>query len=153
MTAVALAFALPRLHGWRVSRARGPHALTNAATNAAIYRGELADLARQHAEGRLTDAQYAAAREEIERRLLADSAGDAASPMQAASPHGVAIAMAVALPAFAFGLYALFGSPARDRERTGAERLGRRRSRRSPGFAATSSSGISNAIRETAAPG
>jgi len=108
MTAVALAFALPRL----LARRAPPAGSRRAATNAAIYRGELADLARERADGRLSDPLYALAREEIERRLLSDAAGEFADPPPSASPRGAAIVMAVALPLLAFGLYALFGNPA-----------------------------------------
>ena len=107
MTALALAFVLPRLLGRRTP----PTGARRAAANAAIYRGELADLAREQAEGRWSGPQYALAREEIERRLLSDAAVDSADPPPGASPRGAAIVVAVALPSLAFGLYALFGNP------------------------------------------
>ena len=108
MIAVALAFAVPGM-----LRARAPPARARRTeTNAAIYRDELADLARERAEGRLTDPQYERAREEIERRLLADAAGECAAPPSTAPPRGAAIVMAIALPALAFGLYDVFGDPA-----------------------------------------
>ena len=108
MTALALAFTLPRL----LARRAPPSGARRAATNAAIYRSELADLARERAEGRLTDEQYALACEEIERRLLSDAAGDCEERPPAGSPRGTAIVLAVALPSLAFGLYALLGNPA-----------------------------------------
>jgi cytochrome c-type biogenesis protein CcmH len=108
MTALALAFALPRL----LARRDPPSGARRAATNVAIHRSELADLARERADGRLTDEQFAQAREEIERRLLSDAADDGADPPPAASPRGAAIVLAVALPSLAFGLYALLGNPA-----------------------------------------
>ncbi len=75
MAALALAFALPGLLARRAPPARA----RRTEMNAAIYRGELADLDRERAEGRLTEPQYARAREEIERRLLADVAGERAA--------------------------------------------------------------------------
>ncbi len=108
MAALALAFVLPGLLARRARPARA----RRAETNAAIYRSELADLARERAEGRLSDPQYARAHEEIERRLLADAAGACSDPPPAATPRGAAMAMAIALPALAFGLYAIFGDPA-----------------------------------------
>lgn len=112
MTALALAFALPRLLARHASASRAPRAATRAATNLAIFRSELAVLARERAEGRLTDDQHAQAREEIERRLLADVAADDADRPRVAPPRSVAIVLALGLPALAFGLYALFGNPA-----------------------------------------
>jgi len=107
MAALALAFALPGLLARR--KPSGP--ARRRETNAAIYRGELADLARERAEGRLTEPHYARAREEIERRLLSDVAGERADPPTVAAPRTAAFVMAVALPLAAFGLYAVFGNP------------------------------------------
>ena len=107
MAGVALFFALPGLLARRAPPARG----RRTEMNAAIYRGELADLARERAEGRLTEPQYARAREEIERRLLSDVAGERAAPPTAGLPRATPYVMAIALPALAFGLYAVFGNP------------------------------------------
>ncbi len=107
MAGVALFFALRGLLARSAPPARGRH----AEMNAAIYRGELADLARERAEGRLTEPQYARAREEIERRLLSDVAGGRADPPTVAAPRATVLVMAVALPLAAFGLYAIFGNP------------------------------------------
>jgi len=107
MAALALAIALPGLLAWRAR----PGGVRRAETNAAIYRSELADLARERAEGRLTEPQYARTREEIERRLLSDVAGARADPPTAGPPRAIAFVMAIALPALAFGLYAVFGNP------------------------------------------
>jgi cytochrome c-type biogenesis protein CcmH len=108
MVALALSFALPGLLARSAPSARA----YRGETNAAIYRSELADLARERAEGRLSDPEYARAREEIERRLLADADGEGADPPPGAAPRGAAIAMLVALPALAIALYAVFGDPA-----------------------------------------
>ena len=108
MVALALAFALPGLR----SRHPPPTRARRTEINAAIYRSELADLDRERTEGRLTDPQYARGREEIERRLLSDAAGAGEDPPPVAVPRGAAIVLAVALPAVAFGLYAVFGDPA-----------------------------------------
>jgi len=107
MAALAVVFALPGLLARRAPPARG----RRTEMNAAIYRGELADLARERAEGRLTELQHARAREEIERRLLADVAGERAAPPTAGPPRAVPYVMAIALPALAFSLYAVFGNP------------------------------------------
>jgi cytochrome c-type biogenesis protein CcmH len=107
MAALAVVFALSGLLARRAPPARG----RRTEMNAAIYRGELADLARERAAGRLTEPQHARAREEIERRLLADVAGERAAPPTAGPPRAVPYVMTIALPALAFGLYAVFGNP------------------------------------------
>jgi len=107
MAALALVFALPGLLARRTPAARG----RRAEMNASIYRGELVDLARERAEGRLTEPQYARAREEIERRLLSDVAGERTDPPTAGPPRAAAYVLAIAMPALAFGLYAVFGTP------------------------------------------
>ena len=104
MTAVALAFVVPCLLAQR--SASPPRRRARLVT--AIYRSHLAELEREHDAGRLTDGEYVHSRTEIERRLLGDD-DDADPAPAAASPRGAAVALAVALPAFAFGLYALFG--------------------------------------------
>jgi cytochrome c-type biogenesis protein CcmH len=108
MTAVALAFVLPRLLTMRSPPAR----MRRAAINAAIYRSELASLAGERADGLVTDAQYALAREELERRLLRDVADEGAEAAVPAPSRAAAIAIAIVLPVVALGIYAAFGEPA-----------------------------------------
>ena len=108
MTALALAFVLPRLLTLRAA----PSRMRRAAMNAAIYRSELASLAGERAEGQVSDEQYALAREELERRLLRDVADDGPEPAAPAPSRRAAVAIAIALPAAAFGVYSLFGDPA-----------------------------------------
>lgn len=108
MTMLALAFVLPRLF----ARQPPPARAHRTELNAAIVRGELAELERARAADLVTDAQYTQARTELERRFLADvvDASEPATPRT--SPPAVALVVAVALPVLAFGLYALFGDPA-----------------------------------------
>ncbi|MEP7183538.1 MAG: c-type cytochrome biogenesis protein CcmI [Betaproteobacteria bacterium] len=107
MTAGALAFVLPRL----LSRSgRDGHA-SRAAMNAALMRGELAELDRDRAEGRLDEPGYRDARHDIERRLLAEAVDDAGASGPRRAPRAASIALAIALPAAAFGLYAIYGDP------------------------------------------
>lgn len=111
MVVVALAFVLPRLLG-RGVKARGSG---REALNAEIYRAELADLDRDHDAGTVAPADYARARLELERRLLEDVQADAPA-MQASPParrvRGAGVAVGIALPLAAFGLYFAFGTPA-----------------------------------------
>jgi len=95
-------------------RQRAPGAGTDRdATNVKLYRDELAELEREHAEGALGEAQVREARQEIERRLLEDVQPGA--PSTAAAPAGnragrwAAIAVTVALPLVAVLGYLKFG--------------------------------------------
>lgn len=107
MTAVALLFVLPRLWHGLPPRA----AVSRAATNADVYRAQLADLERERDAGRLTDPQHAEARTDLERRLLVDAEEEAPRPARAGGTRGAAIVVSIALPVLAAGLYALFGDP------------------------------------------
>ena len=107
MTGLALAFVLPFL----MARQAPPMHGRRAPLNAAVYRENLAELEREREAGRLTDSQYAQAREEMEGRLLGDATDDDADCRPALAPRGFAILLVFSLPALAFGLYALFGEP------------------------------------------
>jgi len=108
MTALALAFVLPRL----LARGPPPTRAHRTALNAAIARSELAEFDRARAEGLVTQDQHAQARTEIERRLLADTADASASVALRMPSRSAAVVVVIALPALAFGLYAMFGDPA-----------------------------------------
>jgi cytochrome c-type biogenesis protein CcmH len=107
MTALALAFVLPRL--WRGAPPRAP--VSRTATNADIYRMELAELEAERDAGRLSAAEAAEARAELERRLLADTGDDARAQRHGDGTRRAAAAIAVALPVLAAGLYLVFGDP------------------------------------------
>ena len=75
----------------------------------ALYAAQLAELEAQRAEGRLDPAAYAAAKVEVQRRLLATPAAEAVC-----APHRPSILLLVtllALPAAAVGLYLWRGFP------------------------------------------
>jgi cytochrome c-type biogenesis protein CcmH len=79
MTAVVLlALLLPLLHGWRAPAERRQF-------DRAVYRAQLDELARDVARGVIGDAEAAAARLEIERRLLAADPGTGTAPGTATS--------------------------------------------------------------------
>lgn len=107
MIGVALAFVLPRL----ISRRPPERGASRAALNADVHRGALADLERERASGALAPADYATARAEIERRLLADAV-PAERPASLARGRATVLAIAIVLPLAAVGLYLLFGNPA-----------------------------------------
>ncbi|RLJ68442.1 c-type cytochrome biogenesis protein CcmI [Sulfurisoma sediminicola] len=79
--------------------------------NIAIYRDQLDELERDRAGDALAEADYAVAREEIQRRLLEDGAADDVAPV-ASGGRTTLIAIALAVPLLAGGLYGVLGNPA-----------------------------------------
>ena len=77
----------------------------------AIYRDQLAEIERERAAGTLPESEAAAARIEVERRILA--AGDQPPPARAdATLHKVLPpVLALAIPLLALGLYLQMGRP------------------------------------------
>lgn len=108
MTAVAALAVL-----WPLSRARTLKATREA--DLAVYRDQLAEIARDAKSGRLPAAEAEAARIEVARRMLAaDASTDAslADPAVAGRRRRAAAILALVLvPACAAGLYAVMGSP------------------------------------------
>ena len=78
-----------------------------------VYRAQLAELAREQERGLIEEREAAAARLEIERRMLAAAAVRQAGGHGAARPMAwpAMIALLVALPVLAGGLYWRLGSP------------------------------------------
>ncbi len=76
----------------------------------AVYRDQLAEVDQDAASGILDEGQAAAARIQIERRILALDGTQTLQPSHARMPM-VIIAMAVVLPLSALGLYLRLGSP------------------------------------------
>jgi cytochrome c-type biogenesis protein CcmH len=110
MTAAAVFAVL-----WPLGRARraGPPA---GANDVAVYRDQIDEITRDRAAGLIGEAEAEAAHVEVSRRLLA--AADAAStPEAAASPNATArrrvaaVAVLLALPALAAGIYLTLGAP------------------------------------------
>ncbi len=91
-------------------RRRGSVSDNRKALNAAVYRDQLVELDAEHREGSLEDADYAQARDEVQRRLLEDTA---VNPEVTNYTHGrkVAIGVLVAIPLVVAGLYAWHGQP------------------------------------------
>jgi cytochrome c-type biogenesis protein CcmH len=94
---------LPLLRGQRLS-------LPHDAANVAVYRDELAELEADREAGTLSQADYEAARRELERRLLQDITGEGkpAAPF----PRWPAVFLALFLPLAAASLYWRLGEPA-----------------------------------------
>lgn len=104
------------LRPWRRS-AGGRNATSAGALNAAVYRHQLAELERDLAAGTLSERDGREAREELQRRLLDDTAAaDATSPAPGAAAPAAplprsALVIALMLPLAATGLYAQLGAP------------------------------------------
>jgi cytochrome c-type biogenesis protein CcmH len=79
----------------------------------AIYRDQLAEIERERAAGRLAESDAAAARLEIERRVLAaaDSAPSTAAPGSPFLRRMLPAALALGIPLLALGVYLQIGSP------------------------------------------
>ncbi|MCA3130151.1 MAG: c-type cytochrome biogenesis protein CcmI [Betaproteobacteria bacterium] len=108
LSLAALALLLPPL-------LRGPRVpgLTAQGSNLAVLRDQLRELDADLARGILGPDQHAAARAELERRVLEEAEGAPARTGQP-RPGGrlLALALALALPAAAAALYAWLGNPA-----------------------------------------
>lgn len=105
MLVAALFAALPWL------RRRHVAAPDRGASNAAIYRDQMAELEADLANGILSQGEFDHAKHELERRLLNDVAETAATPVKTASARWPGIAAALAVPILAVGLYWKLGNP------------------------------------------
>ena len=108
MLVVALLFVLPPL--LRQPRARAPE---QNALNVMLHRRRLTELEADLANGVLSEAQFAQAREDLERELLQElSKATGTATAQAAPKTGRASALLVAImvPALALGLYYKLGN-------------------------------------------
>ena len=101
---VVATVVLPLMKGARAAPGR-------ASFDRAVYRDQLKELERDRARGLIDADQTAAARLEIERRLLAaDARPEVATARRSGSP-ALAIALALLLPAAAMGIYLALGAP------------------------------------------
>lgn len=107
MLGIALLFVVPPL--LRQGRATGPD---QDELNVVLHRKRLAELEADLASGVLSDAQFAQAREDLERELLqelSDAPQPAGAPSGKSSGRFSALAIAVLLPALALVLYYKLG--------------------------------------------
>jgi cytochrome c-type biogenesis protein CcmH len=98
---------LARPWWWR----RASAAASRQTLNTRIYRDQMAELERDHVSGQLPAEDYAAARDELQRRLI-DDVADEEPAVERHAARATLIALLVLVPAVAGGLYALFGNPA-----------------------------------------
>jgi cytochrome c-type biogenesis protein CcmH len=94
-------------------RSRKSEKIGRAEANIAIYRDHLRELDVDLAEGKLTAADHARSRAELDARLLADVAAPEAQ-IPAARPGGrrLALILIAVVPLFAAALYLAVGNPA-----------------------------------------
>jgi len=79
-----------------------------------VYRQQFAELEQDRGSGLLTDDQYQAARQELERRLLEETGATDAKPAvagQLVNVKAIAVALVLAIPAASGVLYWTLGSP------------------------------------------
>ena len=104
--AAAAALLVPMLR-------RRPDPRDSAEYDAEVYRDQLRQIERDHAEGLIGDREAEAGRAEVGRRLLsADARRTAAAPHGRAKPAwGAALAVGILVPVSAFLLYQDLGAP------------------------------------------
>jgi cytochrome c-type biogenesis protein CcmH len=98
------------LFGPRLLRPAGG-GVSQARTNAAVLRQQLAELEGERRRGLLDEAEFARLRDELQRRLLAEAAPSASAASAAAQPRRALLVYAAVLPAAAAVLYLQFGHP------------------------------------------
>ena len=112
--AVVLALVWPIINGTQTTEDRGAHGLS-------VYRDQLEELGRDHAQGRIGSTELEAARIEIQRRMLAaDAESQAAAEKAAETTQAVVspsrrmllvVVLVFFLPAASLAVYINFGSP------------------------------------------
>lgn len=111
---LAAAFVLAALGFllWPLLRGRTRATASTQAANLAVYRDQFAELERDLELGTLDNAQYEAARAELQRRLLQEAGdGPAVAAGGRRGSRATALLIALALPVAAAGLYAVLGQP------------------------------------------
>jgi cytochrome c-type biogenesis protein CcmH len=114
--AAVLALVWPIINGTEASEDRGAHGLT-------VYRDQLEELGRDHAQGRIGSTELEAARIEIQRRMLAADAESRTAAETAAETEQAVVSpsrrmllllvvvLVFFLPAASLAIYINFGSP------------------------------------------
>jgi cytochrome c-type biogenesis protein CcmH len=105
LTTLALLFVVPPL----LSRQTVATGLDQDRLNVILFREQLAELDRDLAAGNLEQAQYDAARRDLERELLADVDGTAPDQGIRTGGRWVAVVAALTIPLGAVGLYLQLG--------------------------------------------
>ncbi len=111
---VAVICAFLFLPLWSARRTATAGGGDRQSANLAIFRDQLADLERERQDGTLAEADFAHARQELQRRLLDEAAPatESAAATVAAPSRKTAFALLLLLPLGAALGYALLGNPA-----------------------------------------
>jgi cytochrome c-type biogenesis protein CcmH len=104
---LALAFVLPPLLRRREVAAKA----ARKDINIAVYRDQLKEMEADRANGLLSEAQYEAAKLELEARLAEDALARADKEMTPVASRRLGYGLAAMLPVAAFGLYFTLGNP------------------------------------------
>jgi cytochrome c-type biogenesis protein CcmH len=95
---------------WPLFRSSKAATVSRDALNAAVYRDQLTELARDRAAGTLSESAYQQSTQELRRRALLDTAvPDAPATAQGSKP--LLIGIAVLMPLIAIPLYLWLGNP------------------------------------------
>ncbi|MGH8529021.1 MAG: c-type cytochrome biogenesis protein CcmI, partial [Nevskiales bacterium] len=92
-------------------RSKSDDRVLRSAANVAIYRDQLREIEADLRAGSLSAELYEQARCEIEARLLEDLSTPDSTLVKRQKWHGAAIALALAIPICAVGLYFIVGNP------------------------------------------
>jgi len=112
ISALLLVLALWMVAGSAWRKAVPARAVPGAGqSNLAVLKAQLLQLDQDLAQGAIDATQHQATRADIERRALEEESVGAA-PLREGSTRGTALLLLVAVPALAFGLYGLTGTPA-----------------------------------------
>ena len=107
LIAAVIVLLLPPLLRGRASSA----AADQRQANLAIFRDQQAELERERQDGTLAEADYAQAKEELQRRLLEEVQAGSATTASTGPAKKTAFALAVLLPVGALVGYTLLGTP------------------------------------------
>jgi cytochrome c-type biogenesis protein CcmH len=111
LVAVALLFVvLPLLKKKDTGHQAMPTSRSEA--NLSVYRNQLQELDSDLANGTLDKAQYQSAREELEGRVLEDSAVAVEAEAAPSGGRWLAVAVAILVPVLTVSLYLMLGKPA-----------------------------------------
>lgn len=77
----------------------------------AIFKAQFEEIAQDKASGLLTEAQYAVAKTELERRLLSEIGTDTVQQINTAPDKKLAYGLAILLPLMALAIYQKIGQP------------------------------------------
>jgi cytochrome c-type biogenesis protein CcmH len=84
---------------------------SRAALNAAVLKQRLGELEREHVQGLMTREEFETARDELQRRALAEAVEGAPLPVAGRARRAPLVTAAFALPLLAVPIYLVAGSP------------------------------------------